>query len=297
MRPGVLGGLPCLMVEVLQATDAGKMRMRTALLEDGKRLVNVSIMAPDAIWPSVEPTLRLAMTSFRLAEPRGTNTPLMRADVKKVADKTRTTAAKPSAPNESSAASAEESKPVPAAELALADDAETLNPEHPFNIRLRNGGAGLTPRVIEKNDEEKYAVIGAGAIVATFKLPYGWHAMDDGKRTLVFDAAGKIQISLNLRRDDGDARAMLKQLMAEAKKEQPKIDPEMVDFAPDMPGLVLRNYRDGEDILVQAFVVKHVRDDGMAHVARVTAAPDDMSRALNLAEVVLRSLGIPVVAR
>ena len=71
----------------------------------------------------------------------------------------------------------------------------------------------------------------------------------------------------------------------------------MVDFAADMPGLVLRNYRDGDDVLVQAFIVKDVRDDGMPHVARVTAAPDDMTRAMNLAEVILRSLGPVLVAR
>ena len=60
---------------------------------------------------------------------------------------------------------------------------------------------------------------------------------------------------------------------------------------------MLRNYRDGDDVLVQAFIVKHVRDDGLAHVARVTAKPDDMTRAMNLAEVILRSLGPVLVSR
>lgn len=303
LQRGVLGGLPCVMVEVLQPTDAGKMRMRTALLEDGKRLVNVSIMAPDAIWPSVEPTLRMAMTSFRLAEPRGTSTPLMKTDVKKSSEKPKApVAAKPAPAQEAAAAPAapaatDESKPAAPAELALADDAETLNPEHPFNVRLRNGGAGLTPRVLETNVAEKYAVVGGGAIEALFKLPFGWHVIDDGRRTLVFDAKGKIQVNLSLRRDGGDAKGLLRGLMAEAKKDQPQIDPLMVDFAADLPGLVLRNYRDGEDVLVQAFVVKHVRDDGLAHVARVTAKPDDMSQAMNLAEIILRSLGMAMATR
>jgi hypothetical protein len=292
LEPGVLGGLPAVIVEVLQQTDAGVMRMRTALLEDGKRLINVSIMAPDAIWASVEPTLRMSFMSFRLAEPRGTVTPLTRAAAQKVAGK-----AQPAVKEPNDEETKADDKPVPAAELALADDAGTLNPDHPVNVRLRDGGAGLTPRVLEMNQEEKYAVIGAGAVVATFKVPFGWHAMDDGKRTLIFDAAGKIQISLNLRRDDGNHRALLEQIMAQARKEQPAIDPFLVDFAPDLPGLVLRNYRDGEDVLVQAFVVKQVRDDGLAHVARVTAAQPDMARAMNLAEVILRSLGPVLVAR
>jgi hypothetical protein len=294
IKPSVLGGLPALVVEVLQQTDAGTMRMRTALLEDGKRLVNVSIMAPDAIWASVEPTLNMALTSFRLAEPRGTTTPLMRKDVK---TDDKAAAAKTSEKKDAANQAAPSSAPTPAAQLALADDATTFDPEHPFNVRLRNNGAGLTPRVLETNVAEKYVVVGAGAIVASFRVPFGWHVIDDGKRTLVFDAAGKIQINLDLRRDDGDHRALLEQIRAQAKKEQPQIDPEMVDFAPEMPGLVLRNYRDGEDVLVQAFVMKQIRDDGLAHVARVTAAPDDMSRAMNLAEVILRSLGPALVAR
>jgi hypothetical protein len=165
-----------------------------------------------------------------------------------------------------------------------------------MNVRLRNNGAGLTPRVLEVNAAEKYAVIGAGAIVSTFRLPFGWHVIDDGRRTLVFDAAGKIQISLNLRRDDGDTRAMLEQILAQTREEQPEIDPLFVNFTADMPGLVLRNYRDGDDVLVQVFVARTLRDDGLTHVARVTATPDDMSRAMNLAEVILRSLGPALVA-
>lgn len=82
----------------------------------------------------------------------------------------------------------------------------------------------------------------------------------------------------------------------QARADQPQIDPMLADFAADLPGLVLRDYRDGDDVLVQAFVVKQVRDDGLAHVARVTSAPDDMTRAMNLAEIILRSLGLPVAA-
>ena len=297
VEPITLGGMPALLVEALNPSDAGMMRMRTALLEDGKRLLNISIMAPDAIWKSVEGTLRTAMTSFRLAEPRGTTAPLTRAEAQNRAPKSssaeaqaRPTAVAPAKPVE-----AVESTPLRPAELAMSDDPSTLDPEHTMNVRLRNNGAGLTPRVLEVNAAEKYAVVGAGAIVATFKLPFGWHVIDDGKRTLVFDAAGKIQISLNLRSAEGGAREMLQALMAQAREDQPQIDPLLVDFAADLPGLILRNYRDGDDVLVQAFVVKTLRDDGLLHVARVTASPDEMSRAMNLVEVILRSLG-PVMA-
>jgi len=294
LKASTLAGLPALVVEATNQTDAGEMRMRTVLIEDGQRLLNLSVMAPEAIWPSVEPTLQMSLTSFRLAESRGTTTTLMRADVKEsaatpaaaVVEETATDVAKPE-----SAPAADQ--PTPAAELALADDAATFDPEHPTNVRLRDNRVGLVPRVLELHSPEKYAVLGAGALEAILNVPFGWHVLDDGRRTLVFDAAGKIQVSLNLRRIETDARALLAEIQEQAMQEQPQIDPVLVDFAPDMPGLVLRNYRDGSDVLVQNFVVRQLRSDGLAHVARVTAAPDEMSRAMNLTEILLRSLSIP----
>jgi hypothetical protein len=222
LQPGTLAGMPALMVEALNPTDAGTMRMRTALLEDGKRFLNISVMAPDAIWKSVESTLHLTMSSFRLAEPRGSTTPLTRAEAVKLAASFagakvgRQTAA--GVANEANA----DTPPIAPAALALADDAATLDPEHPMNVRMRERGAGLTPRTLETNPAEKYAVVGAGAIVGTFTLPFGWHVIDDGRRTLVFDRDGKIQISLNLRRDGGDPRGLLQGILAQARDEQPE---------------------------------------------------------------------------
>lgn len=291
MKSSTLAGMPALIVEALNQTDAGEMRMRTVLMEDGSRLLNLSVMAPEQIWLSVEPMLQTSLTSFRLAEPRGTTTVIMRADVKETtAAVVEEAAAKPAPAEAESPAAADQ--PTPAADLALASDPATFDPEHPTNARLRDKGVGLTPRLLELHSPEKYAVLGAGAIEATLHVPFGWHVIDDGRRTLVFDAAGKIQISLNLRRGQGDAHALLAEILEQAKKDQPQIDPLLVDFAPDLPGLVLRNYRDGDDVLVQTFVVRQLRDDGLAHVARVTAAPDEMSRAMNLTEIILRSLTI-----
>lgn len=300
LRPGIIGGVPVVVVETTQETDSVTMRMCTAFMEDGKRLLNLSVMAPDAIWASVEPMLQSTLSSFRLAEPRGSSTPLMRADLAKSAS---IPAAESPAPVDASAThpvvddSVAASAPTPSVDLALATDAATLDPEHPMNVRLRDQGAGLTPRVLETNLAGKYAVVGAGAIAACFELPFGWHVIDDGRRTLVFDAGGKIQISLNLRRTDGALHAMLEQLKEEALQEQPQIEAQQLDFAADLPGLVLRNYRDGSDVLVQAFIARQLRPDGLTHVARITSAPDDAARAVNLAEVIIRSMGIPVATQ
>jgi hypothetical protein len=67
---------PALMADATQPTDAGPMRIRLILLEDGERLYNVSAMAPEQIWASVEPVLDRLLGSFRLADVRGPTAPL-----------------------------------------------------------------------------------------------------------------------------------------------------------------------------------------------------------------------------
>jgi hypothetical protein len=298
IQEATFAGMPALRVEAVQDCDMGPMRIRTMLLEDGGRMLNLSILAPQSIWPSVEPLLQGTLSSFRLADVRGSSVPLTRAAAKQAEEKAALVA-QAAAPAEAEEQAEEEpaaSTPATAAELALADDPKSLDEEHPFNVRLRDNGAGLTPRVLETYGPEKYALVGSGAIVAGFHVPFGWHVIDDGRRVLIFDADGKIQINLDLRRDNGDHRGLLEHVLAENQRQQPRIDPEFVDFTPEMPGLVLRNYRDGDDVLVQAFIVKQLRDDGLSHVARVTAAPEDMTRAMNLAEFVLRSLNFESIA-
>ncbi len=295
VKRGVVGGLPAVMLELRQEADGTMVRLRTAFIEDGKRLLNLSVIAPEAIWSNLEGMLQLSLSSFRLAEPRGSTVPVMRSDAPQVSSPV----VNQTPPVESDGEAVPvnpDTTPTPMAELALADEATTFDPEHPFNVRMRDNRGGLAVRVLAINAAEKFATLGAGALVATFDAPFGWHVIDDGRRTLVCDAAGKIQISLNLRRAGEDTSALLDQILNEAMAEQPEIDPLRLDFAPDLPGLVLRNYRDGDDVLVQAFIAKRLREDGLVHVARITAAPDEMTRAMNLAEVILRSLQIPVTA-
>lgn|GEM_PF-2788837 len=64
-------------------------------------------------------------------------------------------------------------RPALAADVALANDAATLDAELPINARLRDSGAGLVPRVHTVVESEKYAVVGAGAIESLFHVPSG----------------------------------------------------------------------------------------------------------------------------
>lgn len=299
LRPATVAGMPGIMVDATQASEMGPMRLRFALIEDGTRMINLAIMAPQALWASVEPTLAFTLSSFRLDEIRGSTHPVTRAEAAEQAAAlaaATAAAATPAPENEetpSEDAGSCASSGAAAASLALANDAESLDSSHPFNLRLRDQGAGLTPRLLDASAAEQFALVGAGAVAATFRVPFGWHVIDDGQRTLVFDAEGRIQVSLNLRRDQGDPQALLQRILDE-NQQQPQIDPVFRDFAGELPGLVLRNYRDGDDVLAQAFIVRTLRDDGLVHVARITSSPDDLSRAVRLAEFILLSLGTEV---
>lgn len=290
LRPTTLGGIGGIVVEATQETDAGRMRIRSVFIEDGTRLLNLTLMAPVSIWASVEPTLAFALSSFRLDEPRGSTAPVTRAEAARRAEAGNTPAtAQPDASDETVSQSSRTEVPSAAA-LALADGAATLDSSHPFNLRLREQGSGLTPRLLDANAEEQFGVLGAGTIAATIRVPFGWHTLDDGRRTLVFDAAGSTQLNLDLRRTNGSPRDLLDRLLETARGEQPQIDATFEDLADGLPCLVLRNYREGDDELVQVFAVRVLRDDGLAHVARLTTTPETSDRGRQLAHYVLASL-------
>lgn len=76
MGPGLVGGVPCIIADVTQHTEAALMRLRVAAMEDGGRLILLSAMAPESVWPSVKDTLLTMLDSFTLDEPKGRRTPL-----------------------------------------------------------------------------------------------------------------------------------------------------------------------------------------------------------------------------
>lgn len=263
----------------VQDTEAGRMRMRVVFLEDGRRLFTVTSMAPEEIWGSVAPVFGRMVDSFRLVHVHGGTAPLEPGDAATAADA------------EDAAEPAEEMKATEARDVALAEDAGALDPEHSLNARLRDNGVGLVPRVLSVNAEEKYAVVGAGAVEAVFRVPFGWHVLDDGRRTLIFDASGRIQINLDLRLvGDEGVHGLLEAIEREHVEQQPGLA--HVHFhAVGFECLSFRGLEVGEEVLEQTFLVKQAEREGMALVARVTAKEEDMGMAMNVAEVVLLSLG------
>ena len=71
MGEGQLGALPAFVAEATKDSEVGTLVLRTAFVEDGSRLVNVSLTAPELLADAVYPVWQSALESFALATPRG----------------------------------------------------------------------------------------------------------------------------------------------------------------------------------------------------------------------------------
>ena len=311
IREARVNRMPCILVDATMASEMGPMRSRSIFLEDGRRLFNIGTLAPEAIWPSVEADFDRLLGSFALDDVQGiTAAPLRLMTSEPAVDlstpvQTKPATAEPAAAEDPvSASTAEPSnwlvaddtapspndRPTQPADVALADDASTLDQDHELNARLRDNGVGLVPRVIGIATREKYAAVGASAIEATFHVPFGWHVIDDGKRTLVFDRADGVQINLDLRYTaPGGAEEMMSavaQSLAEGSPQAQFLTFELMD----MPCLAVRDLRIEGALLDQAYFFRPSHREGLTLVCRVTADRENITRAMNTAEVIIGSL-------
>jgi hypothetical protein len=264
--PGKVGDHDAVACFATQPSEAGPMRMRLSLFEDGGNLYNVSVLAPAQIWPSVEPLFIPMVQSFALLEPKGPTVPI--------------------APEEEEGGGETETT---YASVALADDASSLDPEHPINANIRDGGNGFAPNVAAIDTGRKCATVAVGAIVATFNVPFGWHVIDDGRRTLVFNASGEVQVNLNLLDPEGQSDGdILMGVLEEMQGLHPDLQHLQLELA-GMKCLALRNVRDGDALLEQAYLVRPAYNDLLLKT-RVTATPEWMVRAMDLAGLIHQDL-------
>jgi hypothetical protein len=275
---GRLGSLPAIEGEATQPSEIGPMVIRFVFAEDGGRLINITLSAPEILADAVRDAWPAALSSFVLETPRG---PRARA-AEEAGDKGVT-----SGP----------AGPPPGAEgfaaHALAEDAASLNPEHPMNVNLRERAAGLTPNLVSRDDATRRATVAAGALTAFFSVPYGWHVIDDGRRTLVFEPSGEVQIHLNLvSREGRDNEAILDSIEAEAREGYP--EPQFVRLTEGrIRALGMRNIRDGDQPIEQYHLLIAGPNEGKVLRARVTTTPERAAQACNLAQLVVESAEFP----
>ncbi|MBZ0151520.1 MAG: hypothetical protein IT456_25275 [Planctomycetes bacterium] len=275
----LLGDLDAVACWGFQVENGIAMRARMVLFEDGGRMVNVSCMAPADLWSATAPTFVHMLRTFALTHRRGRTATVCAEGVSLPAS----TMTGPGA--------VAESAPTPAAAVALADDLGSLDPEHPLNARLRDAGAGLVPNVLDHDQMERWARLGAGAIRATMRVPFGWHVLDDGRRTLVFDADGRTQISMQLLAREGRSDdAILAAKVPDLRREWPTMEHLRTEVS-GLQCLLVRNATADGQPIEQAYLLRSA-PEGLVLQTRVTSSPDTFARAGDLAEVLLRDLHI-----
>jgi hypothetical protein len=145
--------------------------------------------------------------------------------------------------------------------------------------------------VLGLDPAEKSARLGAGAIEAVFRLPYGWYAMDDGRRTLIFDGANRIQINLDLRRLDRDSFTdFARDLVGPYLEREPHLPVAVLELGDGIAGAGVQGAHIDGEVLDQVFLVRAAGRAGCVIVARVTASSADTTRAVNLAGDILARL-------
>ena len=303
----IVAGVPAVVGEATQPSEVGPLVVRFAFLEDGDRLVNLTLTAPELFADSVRDAWFGMLQSFRLETPRGSRfKPEVHLDLIPTAPIPEPWLSQSPAPASQNVVGGSEdsSQPpdietkVPEAapprkskfcDFALGADTTSLDPETSINANLRDRGAGLVPNIAAVDESARRATVGGGAIMAQFDVPFGWHVIDDGKRTLVFEPSGKVQINLNLLPRQGlGNEELLDSIEAQMRSDYPS--PEFVRLKEGrIQALGARNIADGSQALEQYHMLFPFRDDSMVLRARVTATPDEAGDACSLAELILES--------
>jgi hypothetical protein len=291
-----------------QNSDGTLLRLRAQMFEDGGRLVQIGVMAPQALWDSVHDTLRTMLQSFRLTTPRGSTVALHAADQALPPSSygpygaRRAAMPAPAAPPTAEPQPEPEPEPEPTddattgpatsttfAAVALADDAATLDQDHPVNQNLLQNGVGFAPRVAHVDTAAKCATVRSGALVAELTLPLGWHALDDGRRLLVHDAGGGVQIDLSRRAHEGrDHGACLAAVLPGLQSAWPNLQPVRLQVG-GIECMVLHGIEEAGEPLAQVWLVVDAPRDQVL-MARGTSKPADIGRMGDVAELVLRSV-------
>jgi hypothetical protein len=169
------------------------------------------------------------------------------------------------------------------------NDPGALDPDDAINARFRDAGAGLVPNVQQVNNDRGYAVIGSGALEALFAIPLGWHAVDDGRRTLIFDKDNAAQVNLNLITIDGQSPDQIfTAILQDLAKESPNVEHRVLDLEGN-PGMAVRNLViDGENLQQCYVLLRHLHNENLAVKVRVTADETTLPKALDMTGEIIK---------
>jgi hypothetical protein len=283
--------------EATQPSEAGEMTVRAIFFEDGGRLFNVGVMAPSAIWPSVKETLEGMLASFALmhvegpTRPIATGTPLpAKAAFDREGEPSLPAVAAPTMtePPQQRPRGVDET-PLPDMTAYALADAGALDMEDDINARFREAGAGLVPNVLQRDEAKRCVVVGAGAIETLLPVPAGWHVVDDGRRTLVFDRGNRVQVNLNLFRIEGQSPSQIfTEILEGLTKESPGVEHRVMEIE-GMNAMQVRNLVIDGESLEQAYLLKRLGEE-LGLKVRITATGEDLPRAADMTGEMLKGM-------
>ncbi len=285
--------------------NIGEMTILAVFVEDGGNLFLVTTMAPTKIYAEFEPDFARMRESFTLLAPQGSTKPLVEggpvpAPREKKEEKPK--AEKKAAPKKPSkqesqkppAPTTAESEPAPENtgpdfRPFILDDATALDENDTINARFRDTGNGLVVRVQQTNPERGYAVIGSGALEALFAVPLGWHVVDDGRRTLIFDRQNVGQVNLTYINIDGQSPDdIFTAIIQDLARENPNVEHRVLDLGGN-PSLGVRNLVINGEALQQCYMlVRHPHKENVAVKVRVTADENNIPKLLDMTGEMLK---------
>ena len=267
--PSQIGELPAIVGQCAAASDMGEMVTHFGFVEDGARLVHLSITGPAALGPQLWQAWVQVQRSFALETPRGSTAAL--------------------------APAAEVMQPPAGSDLTIADIGSfaldggraTLEQEHPLNQRWLDEGRGFSPRILAADDNGRRAWVASIALRATLSLSYGWNPLDDGQRLVLLHPDGSVQISLEiLAAPEGSSAALLDAIERQTRADHPAPECLRLQIGPVL-GLAVRGINDGEQPLEQVHLLMATPTEGRVLRARVTATPERCATATDLGEALL----------
>jgi len=174
-------------------------------------------------------------------------------------------------------------------DFSLAADARSLDPRNKTNRYLiEQRKMGAVPQVIAVSESERWASVELPAVSATAKVPLGWHVLDDGSRSLLFDPVGMVQVNFSLVPAEGrDVDQLIEQTKQQALAGQPE-RPTLVQEIGEMKLLAVADLRiEGETLDVcWMYTMAPVADELFLQV-RVTAPKERMTDAMDLFELLM----------
>lgn len=284
--PSEANGHPAMIGEAAQDGDLGPITTRFALIEDGGRMVQFSLTAPDEFDDRAKRVWFAALESFKLESPRGPTVALQPAAVVPAAVESEDTTGY--------VADGEDGNTFAA--HALAADAASFDPEQELNARLRNNGIGFVPNLVAQDDQARCGTFAAGALMASVTIPFGWHIIDDTRRTLVFDPGNKTQINLSLIRHDGRSAAEVREEIEASVRDEFPVPKFVCGEYEDITFLGVENITDGGVRLCQCHMILPGPRTDFFLRARLTTLVELRTPAGNLAELIVRSVTPPPCA-